>query len=231
MIPRVWLINIVLVLCAAFAGKGVYSVWIQEERTKLEVPAGIKNRPAVERQKRSGPVPLVESSYNVIADRNLFSPDRAEYIQPEPVKESEQPQFSEKNINLYGVIIMENTRSALIDNPNRKPEDPPNKWVSVGDTLGNLTVSAIEPESIILKEGGKKYQIPLYKKGEKPSSSTGPDRSKPAASPTVVYTEPQKSSSVTKKATPEANEKKKDDGTEEYKTINTPFGPVKRRSN
>ncbi len=240
MIPKVWLINLILALFVVFIGKSAYSVWTQEDRPNPEVRSEKKTRPAVERRQSKGPAPLMEASYEVIADQNLFSSDRAEYLPPETITEPELPKLPGKKINLYGVIIMDDTRRALIDNPVRKSGEPRNKWVTVGDTLGDLTVAAIEPESLLLKEGAKKYKIPLYtKKAESPSFS-GPDTDRSTSSPTVVNTETKKQTSVPKvvssgtgkkRGTPEADVKKEDEGTGETIIIDTPFGPVKRRKN
>jgi hypothetical protein len=241
MIPKVWLINIVLALCAVFIGKSAYSVWIQEDRSNSAAPSKRKAAPAAERRQTSEPPPLMEASYEVIADRNLFSSDRAEYLPPEPVGETVSlPQLPGKKINLYGVIIMENTRKALIDNPDRKPHEPFNKWVSVGETVGNLTVAAIDNESILFREGARKYRIPLYTKKPGQFNSPGPVMNRSASAPTVVNTETKKASPKPKslggraakeRGTSGSGGKKQTGGSGKSQIISTPFGTFERKSN
>jgi len=240
MMFKVWLINIILALCAVFIGKSAYSVWHQEERSSLAVPFKASPRSDAERRRTKGPPPLMESSYEIIAARNLFSADRAEYLPLEATTGSEKPPVPGKKINLYGVIIMDSSRKALIDNPERKSDEPRRKWVSIGDTLGNMTITAIEPESVLLKEGIKQYMIPLYDEDEKEKgrsfSESNLDRS--SSSPTIVKTDTQKDSSDSrmisgtnkKKGTTEPGAKNQDNSTEGYKIIQTPFGNVKRRT-
>ncbi len=242
MIPRIWLINVILALCVVAAGSSAYSVWVQEDPFRQIDPSKESPMVAAETRRTNKRVTLRESAYRIIAERTLFSPDRAEYLPEESdsVIKVEQPVLSGRKVNLYGVIIMDSDRKALIDDPNpkRKPKEPPRKWVRVGEMFGNVRVVAIESESVSLAEGTKIYEIPLYtKKGASPSS-IDPARSRPTSSPTVVSTEAKGKSPVRenvssgaekRKVPPKVDRGKQDEGTGEYEIVNTPFGPVKRK--
>ncbi len=240
MIPKVWLINFILAVSAVYVGKGAYIVWTQPERSNMVEPHQLRPESAVEGVQTHNPRgPVAETTYEVIAEQNLFSLDRAEYVPLEPTAEPEALKPAGKKINLYGVIIMNNTRKALMDNPVRKSHEPRQKWVGIGDSLGDLTVTAIEPENVRVIDGSDKYTIPLYtKKTRNQSPPFSDDVSGSVAPPSVVSTEDKalpsepevvNSGSEKQTSTPESSVKEADQGAGEYKVVNTPFGPVKRR--
>jgi len=241
MIPRVWLINIVLALCVLFVGSSAYHVWTRQEPVEAMEPSAQLPVPAPEKIRTNERGSSRESTYSVIAERTLFKPDRVEFLPQsvEPTVQEELPLISGRRMSLYGVIITGDNRKALIDNPIQKPDEPKKKWVRVGEMMGNWAVSAIEPESILLREGTKEYRIPLYTK-ESRNSSLSPDRGRPTSSPTVVNTETQGPSSMPKavsggsgtsnrKGTPRADTIKGDEADEEMETIVTPFGTIRRK--
>ncbi|MBN1832521.1 MAG: hypothetical protein JW896_10460 [Deltaproteobacteria bacterium] len=259
MIPRIWLINVILALCVLFAGGMAYRVWVQEEPLERGAPSSAPSESAPEKTQPIKGTFLRESAYRVIAERSLFSADRKESLPEEPQEKTEkkEPVISGKKIHLYGVIIMEDERKALIDNPVRGPDEPQRKWVSIGDAFSDLRVAAIEPESILLEQGKNEYEISLYDDEEKktlPSSESGAPS---PSTPTVVNTGTQGPSSQGKAASegdakqaarpqaftrkapsdgnakpqvgPGAGQRKEDDTTGEFEIVETPFGPIKRK--
>lgn len=240
MIPRIWLINVVLALFVLFVGTSAYRVWTREEPLEAMEPSAELPVPAPEKLQTSERRSLRESAYSVIVERTLFTPDRAEFLSEtsEVVIEDKPPFVAGRRLNLYGVIVLDDDRKALIDNPNREPDQPPRRWVRVGEILGDWTVGAIEPESIVLKEGANKYRIPLFTE-ESGRSSKAPGTPS-TSSPTVVNTEAQRPSSSpkvissgtgtrTKRETSRAGARKNDEGTGETETIVTPFGTITKK--
>jgi len=241
MIPRIWLINVILALFVLFVGSSAYRVWTREEPLEAMEPSVELAVPAVEkieaRERRS----LRESAYSVISERTLFKPDRVEFLPEtsESIIEERPPLVAGRRLNLYGVIILGNDRKALIDNPNREPDQPPRKWVRVGEILEDWTVGAIEAESIVLNEGSNKYRIPLYTE-ESGISSRAPDRTPSTSSPTVLNTETQRPSSTPKvvssgtaagekRGTSGAGARKNNEAAGETETIVTPFGTITKK--
>jgi hypothetical protein len=240
MIPRIWLINVILALCVVAAGSSAYSVWVQEDPLRQEDPSKESSMAAVKGSRANERVILRESAYRNIAERTLFSPDRTEYLPEESdsMVEEETSIIQGKKINLYGVIIMDNDRKALIDNPNRKTGEPLKKWVRVGEMFGKVRVVAIESKSVSLAEGAKKYKIHLYTEKVASPSSADPARSRRSSSPTVVNSETKKEPSVRKiissgaekkKAPSKPDVEKQGEATEDFEIVNTPFGPVKKK--
>ncbi|MDM8522737.1 hypothetical protein QUF80_05130 [Desulfococcaceae bacterium HSG8] len=216
MFSKTWLMSIVLAAFAVFFGVKTYDIWSLSERPDMKMPAPARKSEAPVKKSVNRRMPS-ETAYNVVADRNLFSPDRAEFIPEEPESEPEvKPlRVSGKKITLYGVILTDHYQSALIDNPLRGPDERKNKWVKTGDTIGELEVAEIRKGSILLTEGDDTYEIPLYDK-------TKPKRQgkiKKASKPTVIVSESAK----------EQKEGQKGAGPK-VREINTPFGKMTRKT-
>ena len=232
MIPKVWTANLVLACLIVFFGIRAYEIWYGDTDAGKEERAAGADEPAAETGpggksvKRAMPA---ESAYDIVAVRNLFAPDREEYLPDEAEAETEtetvasKVRISGKTITLYGIVITSGFRKALIDNPARGDDEPRNRWISVGDVVENLTVAAIENESVLFVDGAKKYEVPLYDKQKKRGSAKVARKS----APHVISTEPPqraeapKKTEAPKKAAPaEGKDPKK------YKTVQTPFGDI-----
>jgi len=215
-----------------FFGIMSFDVWSKGDETIPEIQTGKSPEKPPPGKRIMERTMTPESTYGIVADKNLFSSNRSESI-PVPVELKPGPlKISEKMIFLYGVVTGDR-KQALISNPEFGPEAgksrAKDKWVKVGDTLGNFSVADIRKDRIILTEGASTHEILLYDKNkparqtivvEKSAApavvSTGSTAAAAAAKP---VTEPPKSGIAEGKSAPAG----------EYKIINTPFGPTKRR--
>ena len=184
MFSKIWLINFVLTVLALIMGFNTYNVWVRDEQ-KIEIKDNKKFKTPLNVKKINSRKTLPESSYRVIVDKNLFSPDREEFIPEKTETEVKQVKISGRKITLYGVIIMDNYKKALIDNPAREMDDPLHKWVKEGDMVGDFIVATINNESILLKEGIKKYEILLYDEKKRRPQTISVNRS---TAPKIVST-------------------------------------------
>lgn len=244
---RIWLVNFVLAGMIVFFGLRSVGVWTENGRAASEkVPVDTSGtKPAVNMLRRIIP-PL--STYGVVADKNLFSPDRAE-VKPD-APGTARPDISKKKIFLYGVVTMNGQKQALVNHPvagetpaaRTQTED---RWVKVGDIIGNLRVAEIEKEKVVLSGGGDRYELLLHDES-KPAARTQPVKQTSAA-PTVVVTgsEPKTPAAPPAPAPtggtgpfPSRNQpsapaggavKKKPAVEDGYEIVETPFGPFKRR--
>jgi hypothetical protein len=233
---RIWVINVLLAVFVVFFGMMSFDVWSKGDEIIPEVRTG-KNQekplPGKVIIERTMPP---DSTYSIVAEKNLFSSNRSEFI---PEKEKAGPlKISEKMIFLRGIVVMGGQKKALISNPEAEPAAgkksvAKDKWVALGDTLGNFSVADIQQDRIILAEGANRHEILLYDKNkparqvvaaQKPAEptivatgSTAPAAA--AAATTKPRTEPPPASRIDEKSAPAG----------EYKIINTPFGPTKRR--
>ena len=246
---RTWFINVILAGCVAFFGAKSIGVWVESGE-------GIKTAQTVAEKTKKWHIKKVtrekmppETAYGAVADRNLFSPDRAEFVeevQAEAELVKDDIRISGRKIVLYGVIMMDDYSTALISDPKPKSSKRRSMWVKewdiIGDSAEGVVVSSIQKESITLRDGEKMYEVLLYDK-DKPREKVA---ARKQTKPTVVTT---KQTAVTTKQTtaarppaprvkpgsknavpPKVTTKKgSSPGDGEYELIDTPFGKIKRR--
>ena len=219
MFSKIWLINLVLAVFAIFFGLKAYGVWSEEEKTVLEMQAveNHKARPKKRIVKRRMPP---ESDYSVVVERTLFSPERVSPDLQEGESEAEEIKdlkVSGKRFFLYGVILTDDYKAALITDPEVKPRKKKQKWVMVGDTVGGFSVAGIKKDRIILAQGGNEHEILLYDK-DKPKGGAPVIKK---AKPTVVST------ALKKRAPQPKVTNKKESSEHKRKLIDSLFGKIK----
>jgi hypothetical protein len=230
---KIWLINISLAACIVFFGMMSFDVWSKGDDTVPEILSGKspeKPTPGKRIIERAMPP---ESTYGIVAEKNLFSASRSEFV-PEKQKKEGPPKISEKMVILYGVMVMGDRKKALINNPEpgadagKKPAAK-EKWVAVGDKIGNFSVTDIKKDRIILADGADTYEVLLYDKNKPARQTIAVEAS---AAPTVVSAGRTADPSATKPSTePPASRtaEGKSEPAGEYRIVNTPFGPTKKR--
>jgi hypothetical protein len=233
---KIWLINIVLAAFVVFFGIMSLNVWSKGDEAIPEMRSGKSPEKSLPVKGIIERVMPPESTFGIVADKNLFSSHRKESIAEKDKTGSLK--ISENMIFLYGVVVTGDRKQALINNPeygllsgNSRSKD---KWIKVGDTLGNFSVADIQKDRIILSEGANTHEILLYD-NNKPARQT--TVAQPSAAPTVVVKEPAPITAATKPAdTKPVTEPPvshaavgKSAPADEYRIINTPFGPVKQR--
>lgn len=243
-----WFVNIILAVCVAFFVPKSIDVW-------SERGGGVKITQAAAQKTKNGDIKKVtrekmppEVAYEVVTNKNLFSPNRTEFVETEKDAEPTEEDIRRK-IVLYGVVMMDKYSTALISNPEPKFPQRPFLWVKKGNSIGgsNIVVSSIKKESITLRKGTKTYEVLLYDKEKIRKRAVARQQEKPA----VVTTQPvaiekppappakpgsEIAAPVAKPggeiATPPAKPGSKiaappEEG--EYEIINTPFGKIKRK--
>lgn len=229
------LINLILAICAVFFGIGAYHVWFDKEKKEPGIRVSRESEALPERKPVSKRIPP-ESEYEILVKKNLFSQDRVESLpkEPEPEPEVEELSSEAKKITLYGVVMMGDYKSALINNPSNSPDAQKNKWIKAGDMVGEIKVSEIRKQSILLSEKDKIYEIRLYdSRKDKSGKLAERPKEKEAGKPTVVISE-SKAAPAQSKNPPPAAEKPKSESVEQkegepkFEIVNTPFGPMKR---
>ena len=202
MFPKVWIANLVLAVLVVFFSVNAYKIWYEDADAGKEeriVKTTAQKAVAGRGEKYVKRLMPAESAYDIVADHNLFSPDREEYVpdEPEPAAAPEplasKDRISGETITLYGIIILNDYKKALINNPKRQTGESEQIWVTIGDAVSNLKVADIQKESIVLAEGKKKYEVLLYDKSKVKSRNVPVSSpSKSAEAPTVITNEPAK---------------------------------------
>lgn len=211
MISRIWFFNLLLAAGIAFFGFQTYKVWNSRENA-IAAAISSKNDNDSIAPTLLQPNKLPESAYNGITRKNLFSPDRQPYVEEAAAEvkppEVKQVKISGEAITLHGVIIMNDYKAALINNPMKKRGDKNTRWIKEGDVLGNFQVASIHQDNVIFKEGNKRLKVLLYDEKKSKDRSTAAAAVKPEkVQPTVVTTTVKKTKTVPAKVV--IDEKKK----------------------
>jgi hypothetical protein len=188
---RTWIICALLAAAAIFFGYQTVEVWSgNDSNDRLEVNKAAQKTPKRQAGRsvahRRSPRYKV---YEVIAQKDLFSRDRREKL-PEksptaaPVK-AEQP--LDKRFALFGIVIKGSEKKALVTNLDKKSaKGKAYIWVKVGDKIGNLNVSEIQPEQIIVIQGGRTYTIRLSDHSQSQKRVRGRKKKKPNEPTTTI---------------------------------------------
>jgi len=226
MFSRIWIINGILAILLVVCVVNIWQTWNTEINILPKKNFAEKDtRPVKFFSKKAVRIPA-ESKFNNVTENNLFSPDRKmvapEEQAAEPVRE--EVKISGKKVVLFGVIIMDDYKRALINNPEKRSGGMINRWVKEGDRIGNLEITHIEPENISLNDGANNYKVSLY----------DPDKSKKKESaykqseqPKVISTGDGAKKKIQKPSKRAAKINQSKDVQYEY--IDTPFGKIKRK--
>ena len=236
---RIWIINILLAGFVVFFGVLSFEVWSRGDEKIPEMQTGKSPEKALPAKGIAERTVPPDATFAIVAEKNLFSSSRSEII-PEKQKKQEGPlKISEKQIFLYGIMVVGNTKKALISNPDPGPnagkKSVKDKWVTLGDTIGTFSVTDIQKDRLILADGANKHEILLFDKS-KPARQVAAAQ-KPAA-PTVVASGQRPAAAAAGTAAQPAGKTEQPasqaaDGKSapapEYRIVNTPFGPTKQR--
>lgn len=194
MLSRIWIANFLLVLIAIFLSIKAYEIWSNGERMNSGISTGKKSisHPVKAIGKKEIPP---GTDYEVVVQKNLFWPDRLESEPQKPEQKTKvEPKADGKHLrrlekdieltNLYGVIIVDDRKEALI---NEIPvgrrgilkEGRQIKRAKVGDTVGRFKVKEIRETNVLLSAGGREWQVSLFdidkpKKRGRAKKKTGP---------------------------------------------------------
>lgn len=165
------LINIVLACLLIFFSFRLYSIW----SSPLE-----EIRPSQKKtQTEKGEAEEVRkdiASYQVIVQKDLFRPSRTEF---KPVAKSTLPPTPPPRI--FGILIMDNNKIAILEDSTSKKK----KNYHVGESIGDLVVSEIEKDKVILLRGDEKVIVNL-REVKTINAPSRPGAAKPRPAPKSV---------------------------------------------
>ncbi len=236
------LLNILLLGGVVFLVAAIYTRWTREFPGlpgETAVVAQQQSPVGAVVKKRKVPQPTL-SRYQAIVKRELFSPERKEFVaKSAPKKEDVKSKQAEKVVQtvkisgrelvFYGVVTTGDEVRALIRNPVSSGERK-SQWVKQGAKIGDLTVARIEPDRIVFKGKGDTLELRLRDSSRKKSAQRGGDaipvQTKKAAPNLVTTRKKQRAApkmSQMSGMSGDSGAKKK-----EETIIHTPFGIIRR---
>jgi len=237
MFSKIWYINCILAGLVLVCSMSIWGVWGSEIEIIPENRADATGERIPLKIDIADNRLMPSSAYDIIVDNNLFTPDRMAHL-PDPEMTDaggDDIRISGEKVVLHGVIIADDYKTAMINNPESEKDGKAYRWVKEGERIGNLRVIQVEKDKILLADGAVKYKVLLYdnKKQKKSKTSSKPKTQlKPHAQPKpqVISTEKSKPDRVQKKTPIKQQEEVitiSPDG--KYEIINTPFGRMKRK--
>ncbi|MCK5783904.1 MAG: hypothetical protein KAH06_05620 [Desulfobacterales bacterium] len=237
MVSRVWVINSVLAIALVICLINIRDVWHTGTQVFPEKESAVKRKKSMQIKKFPENVLLKASDYQNVVEKNLFSPDR---VPASPEIEADEPEIREevrisgKKVVLYGVIMIDNYKKALTNNPADRTSDL--RWVREGEQIGNLKVRQILEDNILLADEEGSYRVLLYdpEKVSKMSAKSVRQNDK-NTQPQVIMAGKKniiaKNIIAKKKINKQDNHAKKvtTSTDDEYEIIDTPFGEIKRK--
>lgn len=111
--------------------------------------------------------------YELILSNNPFSPNRTVWATTEaktepqhpeegsvqPTENQQKPRGTPKKITLRGILIIGNTRKALIENPDQTTNKKPFLFVEEGEEIAEYRVKTIEPDQVKLDWYGEEQVV------------------------------------------------------------------------
>jgi hypothetical protein len=182
-------LNIVLVIGAVLIALGAFSPYFYPQ-VRYNLPTA--KLPPVEEEKPSETAVAAPSmsDYMVIAEQNLFHPDRKI-----PLEKKEAQQLPKPELILYGTLITEEMSVAYVEdkkNPKTSPGRGKRQTVmKKGDVVSGFVLKEIETERIMLVRGDETMVLHLSQ-GDKLRTSEVPGAAAVSAKPvpTAVPTRP-----------------------------------------
>jgi hypothetical protein len=254
MFSRVWIINMVLAVLILFCWIRIWDGPDENVSIPMQTDTVQKSSILPSTLSVTAARPASSLGYESIVEMNLFSAERTFVakiadMETDEVAVEEEVRISGEKVVLYGVVVLDDIKKALINNPVRKPGDLEFLWINEGEDLSNLRVIRIDPKQLLLGDGTKQHRINLYDpekiRLQKPSSrraSASSQRDTPQqvinADPSPAPVSPSASQSDTKMAAPKQFQPPKPAGAskqavtgddDEYIIIQTPFGEIRRK--
>lgn len=164
-------VDALLIVAAALLGAQLYRVGMPKSAPTAPAPAPTSAATTTIPEAPPARPPL--AAFAVVAERNLFSPTRAE-VAPEPPKPSTPatpPAPALPKPRLYGILLGpdQSSRAYL--------EDPRTRRVfgyRIGDSVADSKVEEIRADRVVLRRGGEVYEVLLR----------DPSKPRPVAVPT-----------------------------------------------
>ncbi len=165
------LADALLLVVAAFLGARLYEAWTARAPAPPAEPSSSASAEVAAPPAAVAPGPPL-TAFNVVAERNLFSPTRTETA-PEPPRGSAgltpaAPPAPKPR--LYGVVILAEGRGrAYLEDVQRRKVFS----YSVGDLVGDARLEQIKADRVVLRRGGETFEV-LLNDPAKPRQPTPP---------------------------------------------------------
>lgn len=178
-------LNIILIASAILIGLAALSPYFYPQAL-YKLPAAKPPSAEEDKQPETASVSPSLSDYMVIAEQNLFHPDRKI-----PLEKKEAQQMPKPELILYGTLITEGSSVAYVEDK-KNPKTSPGRGkrqnvMKKGDSVGGFVLKEIEADKIMLSRGDETMVVHLNQ-GDKPRMSDLPGAVSASGRPTPTPT-------------------------------------------
>jgi len=180
-------LNIILVVSAILIGLAALSPYFYPQ-VLYKLPVSKPPLAEEDKQPETTAVSPSLSDYMVIAEQNLFHPDRKI-----PLEKKEAQQMPKPELILYGTLITEGMSVAYVEDK-KNPKTSPGRGkrqnvMKKGDSVGGFVLKEIDADKIMLSRGDETMVVHLNQ-GDKPRISDVPGVAAVSAKPVPGATPP-----------------------------------------
>lgn len=117
------------------------------------------------------------SAYNIIVDRDIFSPTRQKYVRPEPPKPSKpvpqaQPSKPLPRLSLVGTVLLDDGEAAMINGGTGRDTS----LYKVGDSIEGFVVKEIQKDMVLLEREGESMIVRMNQSSMSSSEAAVPSQ-------------------------------------------------------
>ena len=180
-------LNIILVISAVLIALGAFSPYFYTQ-VRYNLPTAKLPPAEEEKSPEAAVVSPSMSDYMVIAEQNLFHPDRKI-----PLEKKEAQQLPKPELILFGTLITDGMSVAYVEDK-KNPKTTPGRGkrqtvMKKGEAVGGFVLKEIEADRIVLARGDETMVVHLNQ-GDKPRISevpaAAPAGGRPAPTPQPV---------------------------------------------
>jgi len=163
--------NIVISALAFAAGFWIFqSIPRESEAPQVALKQARVAGESDSRRARPAPNLIHFSNYNVIGQKNLFRPERREWVSPVNVENSSQEKKPEKavrakpppRLTLYGTIIYgDDVKIAIIKGAGSRGSPEEKRNYRLGDEISGYKIKEIKEERVVLAKGEEVIELKL----------------------------------------------------------------------
>ena len=133
--------------------------WVPEKKAAKKSDEKSERPPVIGGQKEPSSI----QPYTLVAEKNIFSPERKEFPLPMAPAASQKPS-ARPQVILYGVTILEDRQYASIVNPGRPLKKGEREMITLkqGEQIGEYKLVKILSDRIRLEASGDSFEVLLY---------------------------------------------------------------------
>lgn len=213
-------INLLNIALAGLITAGVFYIFAPTPAIDLKVTTSVPDKPLPETKEALPQAQNIPpSDYTIIAEQNLFHPDRKIPAEKKAEAPKAQPEFV-----LYGTLLAGDISLAYIEDM-KSPQSTPGRGkrqttLKKGDTLSGFTLKEIEKDKIVMVRGEDSIVVHLTvssKSKTRAAASTQPAQAQPVPAASQPKAEQQKTA-VPQPSAPQPQAEKKAFASEKEKT-------------